>query len=156
MTLRYHTPLSPAEQLAAGLPEPQVLAMADKVRYGELDTNNHVNNAAYFSWLETLRVDYLDRFVLPHFDTAPRTVLRGGEVRFVKEILEGEDYIVTVQATAFRNTSLTVRQMIWSGDLRATFDGVMVMLTPDGSGRMPLPDAVRTLLTERDGALAEG
>lgn len=156
MTLRYHIPLSPEEQLAAGLPAPQVLAMADKVRYGELDTNNHVNNAAYFRWFETLRVDYLDRFVSPHFDTQPRTVLRGGEVRFVKEMLTREDYIVTVQAVAFRTSSLTVRQMIWSGDLRATFDAVMVMLKPDGSGRMPLPDKVRTLLSERDGAVAEG
>lgn len=156
MTLRYHTPLSPEEQHAAGLPAPQVLAMADKVRFGELDINNHVNNKAYFGWFETLRVDYLARFVVPHFEVEPRTVLRSGEVRFVKEILAGESYIVTVQALAFRTSSLTVRQMIWSGDLRASFDAVMVMLAPDGSGRMPLPDTVRTLLTERDGAVAEG
>jgi hypothetical protein len=56
MTVIYHTPLSPDQQRAAGMPTPQPLAMADQVRFSDLDTNNHVNNTVYFEWFERLRI----------------------------------------------------------------------------------------------------
>ncbi|MFK7754410.1 MAG: acyl-CoA thioesterase [Sedimentitalea sp.] len=143
MTLRYHTPLSPEEQIAYGLEQPQTLAVADRVRYGELDILNHVNNKAYMSWCETLRVEYGTLMCRPHFDVEPRAVLRNADIRFVKEMHMGESYVVTAACAAFRTSSYTIRQQIWSGDLRATMDAVMVMLTPDGSARMPLPDRLR-------------
>ncbi|MEX0286732.1 MAG: acyl-CoA thioesterase [Paracoccaceae bacterium] len=152
MTLRYHAPLTPEEQRAAGLEVPQTLAIADRVRFSELDMLNHVNNKAYFTWFETLRVEYGQRFVHDYFESEPRAVLRGGEVRFVKEMVEGESYVATARVSAFRNSSYTIEQQIWSGDLRATFSAVMVMLLPDGSGRMPLPPALREAFETRDGA----
>ena len=155
MSMRYHTPLTAEEQLAAGLPAPRTLALADRVRYAELDPLNHVNNKSYFTWFETLRVEYGLRCVLPFFDVVPRMVLRGGEVRFHKEMLEGEDYIATAHVTAFRASSYTIEQLIWAGDLRASFNCVMVMLCPDGAERMPLPDALRDTFLDRDGAQAE-
>ena len=74
MSMRYHTPLTAEEQLAAGLPAPRTLALADRVRYAELDPLNHVNNKSYFTWFETLRVEYGLRCVLPFFDVVPRMV----------------------------------------------------------------------------------
>lgn len=148
MTLRYHTPLTPDEQRAAGLTAPRVLAMADRVRYGELDTLNHVNNKAYFGWFETLRVEYSNRFCQSFYDTPPRLVLRSAEVRFLRELVAGEDYIATAHVTGFRRTSYMMEQQIWSGDLRATLHCIMVALSPDGTARLPLPadltDAFRT------------
>ncbi|KHA52331.1 hypothetical protein [Sulfitobacter geojensis] len=47
MTLTYHTPLSPAQQVVAGIDPVQPLAMADRVRFSELDILNHVNNKVY-------------------------------------------------------------------------------------------------------------
>ncbi len=155
MTLRFHTPLTSAEQIAAGLPSAQTLAIADKLRFAELDPLNHVNNKAYFVWFETLRVEYGIRCVQPYLDHEPRAVLRGGEVRFHKEMLQGEDYIATARVTAFRSSSYTLEQQIWSGDLRARFTCVMVLLNPDGPGRFPLPGALRAAFLSRDRARAE-
>lgn len=157
MNLRYHAPLSPGEQLAHGLAAPQPLAMADRVRYAEIDRLDHVNNKAYMSWFETLRVEYFDRFCAPFWgDRArPRTVLRNAEIRFFREMLMGESYIATARVVAFRRASYTIEQQLWSGDMRARFDGVMVMLRPDGGGRDPLPAALCRRFVAVDGAKSQ-
>ncbi len=159
MELRYHTPLSAAEQLAHGLSEPQPLAIADRVRYSEIDVLRHVNNVAYMVWFETMRVEYFTRLCAPLYEpdaVLPRTVLRNADIRYVREMVENEDYIATARVSAFRRTSYSMEQQIWAGDLRATLSGVMVMLDPAGPGRLPLPEALRDVFLTRDGARAEG
>lgn len=157
MTLRYHTPLRPEEQLAFGIETPQPVALADRVRYAELDILNHVNNKAYMGWFETLRVAYFDLICKPFYASGerPRTVLRSADMRFVREMLMGEDYVATARVTAVRNTSYTMEQQLWAGDLRATMTAVMVMLHPDGSGRWPLPRDLRRRFVDQDGAVDE-
>lgn len=157
MEPRYHTPLTPEEQRAFGLPEPQPLAIADRVRFAELDTLNHVNNKAYMEWFETLRVEYFDRFCAPFYDgpARPRVVLRNASIRYLREMVAGESYVATARVGAFRTHSFTFEQQLWAGDLRATLTGVMVTLRPDGSGRQPLPDDLRDRFVARDGARAE-
>lgn len=157
MTLRYHTPLSPEAQLAFGLDTPQTVAMADRVRYAELDVLNHVNNKAYMAWFESLRVAYFDHVCARHYPDGvrPRTVLRSADMRFLREMLMGEDYVATARVTAVRTSSYTIQQQLWAGDLRATMTGVMVMLRPDGSGRWPLPHGLRRFFIDQEGAADE-
>ena len=159
MPLIYHTPLSAAQQLDQGLSDPQPLAMADKVRFAELDVLRHVNNKAYMTWFETLRVAYNDLFILPLYPTEgppPRVVIHSGSVRYIEEMVMGEDYITTAGVTAFRNTSYTMEQQLWSGGrLRATFTCVLVTMLPDGSERYALPEAVRAHFAKSDGARDE-
>ena len=155
MDLRYLTPLTPEEQLAHGLAAPQPLAMADRVRFSELDNQNHVNNKAYMDWFERVRIEHLDRVIVPRYapGPAPRVALHSATIRYRKEMLAGEPYIATARVVAFRSSSFTLEQQIWSNDLRATLDAVMVMLRPDGSGaRYPLPEALRTHLETEEGA----
>ena len=157
MTLRYLTPLSPNEQIAFGLAKPQPLAMADRVRFSELDLNRHVNNKAYMSWYETVRVRYFDEFCLGHYpdEARPRIVLRNASIRFVREMVEDEDYVVTARVSAFRTSSYPLDQQIWAGDLRAAMEGGVGTMHHDGSGRRPLPDSLRDSFLSRDGAVAE-
>jgi len=154
METRYLSPLSAEEQLAHGLAEPQPLAIADRVRYSELDPLNHVNNKAYVEWFETLRTEHFFRLLAPfyHGKTEPRTVLRSADIHYVKEMVAGQSYIATARVDAFRNTSYTIEQMIWSEGLCARMSGVMVMLHPDGSGRSPLPEVLKRYFLETEGA----
>lgn len=156
MTIPFHTPLTPEQQRAVGLNEPQTLAIADRVRFAELDVLNHVNNKAYMTWFETLRVEYFRLFGEPYFPEGtpqPRIVIGQGTVHYIKEMLMGEDYVATCRVKAFRSTSCTMEQQLWAGDLRATFSCVVVMLYPDGSGRYPIPDALRQRFITIDGAI---
>ncbi|MGR3759372.1 acyl-CoA thioesterase [Roseobacteraceae bacterium NS-SX3] len=156
MDLRFLTPLSPEEQLAHGLDAPQTLAMADRVRFSELDMLRHVNNKAYLGWFESLRVAYFDRFCARHFEgmPAPRNVLRNADVHYIREMVLDEAYITTARVVSFRNTSYVMEQQIWSGGLRATMTGVMVLRTPDGSAGYPLPESLRQQFASLDGAKA--
>jgi acyl-CoA thioester hydrolase len=154
MTLPYLTPLTPSQQLDFGLEKAQPMAMADKVRYSEIDVLNHVNNKAYMGWFESLRVAHFDQLCAQHFADmpAPRTVLRNANVHYIKEMLMDEDYITTMRVTGFRTTSYTIQQQIWSGDLRCTLDGVMVLRSPDGAAGYPIPESLCQQFIELDGA----
>lgn len=158
MDIRFHTPLTAKEQLNFGLDAPQPLALADKVRFAELDPLNHVNNKAYIEWFETLRVSYFDNLCAFCYDgiEAPRLVIRSANIHYVREMVMGEVYVTTARVSGFRNTSFTIEQQLWSGDLRATLTGVMVTLRSDGSGRYPLPQTLREVFIKRDGATPEG
>lgn len=157
MDMRFHTPLTTQEQLAHGLAAPQTLALADKVRYAELDPLNHVNNKAYMGWFETLRVEHFHLFCKPLYGELPqpRAVLRSADIRFIKEMRIGDTYIATANVTAFRTASYTIEQQIWSGDLCATLTGVMVMLNPSGAGRYPLPHDLTEFFVSVEGAIPQ-
>ncbi|MCA0872913.1 acyl-CoA thioesterase [Seohaeicola saemankumensis] len=160
MDLRYHTPLTPDEQTAHGLTRPAPIAIADRVRFSEIDPQRHVNNKAYHEWFEIARTEYFRRICDPHYDgqPLPRTVLHSATIRYVEEILPRESYIVTARVDAFRNTSYTLDQQVWcNGTLRATLNVIMVMLRPDGSGdKYPLPDSLKQRFEAEDGASRQG
>lgn len=159
MDILFHTPLDAQTQQAYGISEPAPLAMADQVRFSELDVLHHVNNAVYLEWFERLRVRYTQQFGLSRdfeSNAGPRIVIRSGAIHYREEMLLDEIYIVTCGCTAFRNTSFTMHQELWSdGRLRATFDCVLVLLWPDGSGRYPIPEKLRTHFQTADGARDE-
>jgi acyl-CoA thioester hydrolase len=160
MTLPYHMPLPVDVQTDLGIDPPAPLAMADKVRFAELDVLRHVNNAVYFQWFESVRVRYTQFCGLSRYmgkGEGPRIVLRSGTIHYKQEMLLDEDYVVTCRCTAFRTTSFTMHQQLWSGGThRATFDCVLVLLQPDGSGRYPIPEGLRQHFSEVDGAVFEG
>ena len=145
--LPYLTPLTPDQQHAAGVPEARPLALADRVRFAELDPLNHVNNVAYLIWFESARVTYFKHIGLTtqeRKDTEPRLVIRRGEIDWLREMRADEDYVITTRCVGYRNTSFSMVQEIWSGgSKRAEFHCVMVLLQPDGSGRMPIPEPIR-------------
>ncbi|MCK0150965.1 thioesterase family protein [Marivita sp. S6314] len=151
----YLTPLSDAEQRAAGLPEIWPLALADRVRFSELDPLNHVNNVAYLIWFETARVSYFKQINLSAYKNAavePRIVIRHGEMEWLQEMRADEDYVIVSKTIAYRNTSFTMHQEIWSGGTkRAAFTCVIVLLQPDGSGRFPLPEPLKAHFHTVDG-----
>lgn len=155
MTVPFHTPLDADQQRSFGITDPWPLAMADKVRFGEIDMLGHVNNARYLTWFETARTVYLQWSGLTryHTESDPRIVIRSGNIHWVREMTREEIYVVTARATEYRNTSFTIASEVWSGgSLRTKFDCVCVTLENDGSARRPLPDAFIKRISEIDGA----
>jgi acyl-CoA thioester hydrolase len=159
MELPFHTPLSAHQQSSVGIDPVQPLAMADQVRFSELDILKHVNNARYMEWFERLRIRHTQDWGLSQYDRAddPRIVIRSGAIHYREEMRMNDIYVTTCACTAFRRTSYSLHQQLWSGGtLRATFDCVMVLLTPDGGGRYPIPDALRVRFETIDKASFEG
>ena len=150
----YLTPLSHEDLAALGLPPEWRFAMADRVRFHELDALNHVNNAVFFSWFETVRAAYVRAYGVSQYTPAdPRLVIRETSCRFLQEMLLDEPYILAARTTRFRRTSFTMEFAVFAETLRATGQAVVVALEPDGSGRFPLPEAAKAAFAERDGAI---
>ena len=89
-------PLGPTDLRDAGIPEPWAFGMADRVRFAELDALNHVNNAAYLSWFEALRVRYCAAYhVSDYRPEDPMIVIRDLSARYHAEMTLDEPYIDT-------------------------------------------------------------
>ena len=153
--LPFHTPLTPQQQKSVGLDATWTFAIADKVRFAELDPLNHVYNVAYLTWFESARVAYFQHIGLSQYKDSkrePRIVIRRGIVAWLQEMRAEEVYVVASKTIAYRTTSFSMAQEIWSGGtLRATFECVIVLLTPDGSARMPIPNEIREGFHQIDG-----
>ena len=155
MTVPFLTPLHTDNLRAAGIPEPWSFGMADKVRFGEIDAPQHVNNAVYLKWFENLRILYFaDRDAWTIDGKRPKVVLRNLGLDYRSEIKLTDEYILTGRVTKLGTSSFTMEYAVWvQGRLTTTSHAVMVMLNNDNSKRA-LPDQIRQMFIEQDGAVA--
>ena len=73
----YLTPLGPDDLRAEGVPAPWTYGVKDRVRFGEIDALEHVNNTAYLRWFEQFRTLYFrDYGISDYGPDAPVLVLR--------------------------------------------------------------------------------
>lgn len=147
-------PLGADDLRAAAVPEPWTFGMRDRVRFGELDALNHVNNVAYMGWYETLRVLYLEHLGI--YDLAgpdPKFVIKSASLDYFSEVHRGADYINVTRTVEMRNTSFTMEYATFvNGSITTTGRAVVVVLNADNSKR-PLTDGLRAVFSNRDGAV---
>ncbi len=133
---------------------------ADRVRFHELDALNHVNNAVYLRWFETIRVQYLQDYGLTkysHTDADPMLVVRAQTADYLAPMLHNETYVVTTRTSLLKPTSFIMDYAVFvDGVVRASGLTVMVSLEMDGKTRRAhKPEAVQTIL-ERDAPRRDG
>jgi acyl-CoA thioester hydrolase len=152
-------PLRGPELRRLGIPEPWTFGQADRVRFFELDVLDHVNNARYLSWFESLRVAYLREYGVSDYSERdrPALVLKRVGVSFHAPLHLEDVYVVTGRTRSFRRTSWVMDYAVWSegGRLCAEGDALIVHMERDAVTRAPLTDGMRAAFTERDGAVAE-
>jgi len=137
-----------ADQLrAAAIPEPWAFGMADRVRFGELDALNHVNNVQYLRWYETLRVHYLEHLRL--YELAgpdPKFVIKTVTVDYNAEVMRGATYINTTRTVAMRSSSFTMEYATFVDGAVTTTGSAVVVLLDKTNTKRTLPDALRAAL----------
>lgn len=148
------TPLTGDALRAAGVPDPWSYAMSDRVRFGELDALNHVNNVEYLRWYETLRVHYLEDYDIYNLaGPNPKFVIKSLTVDYRAEVQRGTTYINACRTNAMRNTSFSMEYATFvDGQITTTGTAVVVVLNQDNSKR-PLGDRLRNLFITRDKAV---
>ena len=148
------TPLGPDELRDAGIPAPWTFGMADRVRFGEIDALNHVNNVEYLRWYETLRVNYLNHYNI--YELAgddPKFVVKSVGLDYKAEVKRDTSYINVTRTVSMRNTSWTMEYATFvDGKITTTGDCVAVLLNADNSKR-PLSDGLRQAFITCDGAV---
>ena len=143
------------DQIAAlGIEGGWTMGLPDFVRYGDLDTLNHVNNKVYHAWFENIRVLYIRGLgVSFEEDTPVKPVVRSANITFNAPMFQDEEYITLCRVSRLGRTSFTIEYAVWcEGGVRVTGDTVMVMVNAQGSAAVPVPDALREIMINHDGA----
>jgi len=146
------------DQIAAlGIAGGWTMGLPDFVRYGDLDTYNHVNNKVYHAWFENIRVLYV-RSLGVDFEASMeiKPVVRSASIIFNAPMFQDEEYITLCRISRLGRTSFTIDYAVWvAGVLRVTGDSVMVMVNADASAAVPVPDNLREIMITHDGAKTE-
>ena len=155
MTLPFLTSLSPDQIAAHGVPGRWSFGYADQVRFAELDALNHVNNVAYLTWFETIRVRYVQDWGLTNYtDQDPMIVVRAQSAEYLSPLLKNQTYILAARTSAVRRTSFTMDYMCYANGIKATGQCVVVTLERDGKTKRVLPDDLLSKFREIDGITA--
>jgi acyl-CoA thioester hydrolase len=121
----------------------------DQIRYGDLDTNGHLNNVAYHQFFESARVAYVHS-LFPDIDPLGRSdafgmIFAETHVRFASPGFYEEVLRVDVTVAEVRRSSVKLAfAMVCEADERLVAEGWGTLVGYDyAQGRAaPLPEAV--------------
>lgn len=117
------------------------------VRWGDMDSFNHVNNAEYLRYLEEARVQWLAGIAGVSLTDRDVPVLVASQVNYRKPIEWPAGIVVELFIEKLGNSSLTMgHRMLASEDSTVLYsDGsvVMVWIDTQTGKSVPLPEAIR-------------
>ena len=120
-----------------------------KVPWRDIDVAGHVNNAVYFSYMETARIE---AFLQATGGSRPADVLfivARAACDFQSPAYMGETLVVKVWPTRVGNTSFTLKYQLTekaTGRLVADAETVQVMYDYAAKRKKPIPDDLRKVL----------
>jgi len=125
------------------------------VRFRDIDALGHVNNAVFFTYLETARVDYMLREILRTQRMAPTDVgliLAQIACQFKAPIYYGQKVEVGTRVVEMRNSSFIIQQQIEAdGQMAARSDSVVVCYDYPSGKSVPIPDEFRARVKAFEG-----
>jgi acyl-CoA thioester hydrolase len=123
----------------------------DRVRYGDLDTNAHLNNVAYHQFFESARVAYM-RALFPDIEPLGREggfgmIFAETHVRFASPAFYEEELRVDVRAQELQRSSVRIAFQMVSGErLVAEGWGTLVGYDYEAGRAAPFPEPVAARL----------
>lgn len=127
------------------------------VRFRDVDMMGHVNNAVYFTYMETIRTDYwIHLFSVESLSSLSFIVARA-ECDFKAPARYGDEIEVSIRTTSIRNTSF-----VWDYEMRnaatrevyALGKTIQVYFDYRTNKSLPVPDDVRAKLLGNHGDTA--
>ncbi|WP_456409640.1 acyl-CoA thioesterase [Oceanithermus sp.] len=110
------------------------------VRYRDLDTFNHVNNAVYLTYFEQARVAYFRELGWTSSDDS--VVVARAEVNYRRPIVLGQQLRVGCRVARFGQKSYVMEyRLLADGELAA--DGTTVQAFVSGGKGAPLPEELK-------------
>lgn len=121
-----------------------------QVRWGDMDSLGHVNNTAYFRYMEQARIAWFNAHRIPMLDNGAGPVMVRGACNFIKPITYPATVAVSMYLARLGNKSLTLYHDLYlDGDPAAKYaDGEIVVVWIDHSRgvSLPIPQAMLKLL----------
>lgn len=115
-------------------------------RWGDMDALGHVNNAKFFTYDESARLEYFSRLMQddPKFWKDYGLILAHIEADFLAQLRPPAELAIGFRIAKFGRTSLRTEAGMFRGDeLVAVTRGVIVWFDYRANAALPLPEAVR-------------
>jgi len=137
---------------------PVVLRLS--LQWGEMDAYRHVNNAVYFRWFESARMEYFRRLGWQEVEreSGVGPILHSTQARFRAPLEWPDDVEVATRVVDVGEDRFTMLYEVRSRKLeRLACEGSGLVVSYDyRTGRKaPLPAAIRERIAELEGAAAE-
>jgi len=118
-----------------------------KIRWGDMDAFNHVNNVVYFRFFECARIAYFEKLGFATNDSVG-PILAETKCRFHLPLTYPDNIKIGARATKLGTTSMVMEYLIVSPKtgVAATGEGVVVSFDYKLNSKVPLPASVRTAI----------
>jgi len=129
-----------------------------EVRYADIDTYGHVNNATYATYFEEARIDYLydvidaDEALLSGSESGTGIVIANLEVDFVQPVKINDSVAVAVRVPRLGQKSFPFEYEVRTEDgVAATGETTVVTYDRDTESSRPIPEDWRDAITQFEG-----
>lgn len=131
-----------------------------RVDWSEIDSLGHINNLAIMRYIQTARVDYLERIGLMAKPTGMSTgpVLASTTCQFRKQLFYPGNVVVHSKVSCMKNTSFHMKHAILddAGEMVAEASDVLVMFDFRKNTKLPLPVEFREKIEALEGDSVKG
>ena len=120
------------------------------IRWGDMDVMGHVNNAAYFRYMETARLEWMFKIGAPPSPTCDGPVIVNAFCNFIRQLeypgdLLARHYVANPGRSSF-DTFITLQRADAPGVLCAEGGATTVWIDVKAQKSAPLPDWLRALV----------
>ena len=124
----------------------------ERVRFGDLDANRHLNNVVFLRYFETARINYMRHLITTHDPTAGTglgVIFAECHINYRAPVAFDEQVAIACSVADVRRSSFRV-PFAMSVDERLVAEGYGVLVGFDYAAQKAarLPDAVRARLEE--------
>lgn len=116
------------------------------IRFADLDAYGHVNNALFFTYLETARVKLFQKYFGAFLDSPLLFLVVRAECDYHLPIMLNDPLLITLQVEQLKYTSFTISYQLHDGREReyATARTVLVAYDPAAKKPAAIPEEIRT------------
>lgn len=127
-----------------------VYEMVIPVRWGDMDAMGHVNNASYFRYFETVRIDWMHSVGATPDPQGEGPVIVNAFCNFIKQVeypgdLIARHYVAQIGRSSF-DTYMTLERSDLPGVVHANGGATTVWIDFKAQKSRPLPEWFRALL----------
>ena len=147
--------MTPDDRAEFGIEGDWAMLRRHRIRWIECDQYAHVNNAAYLTLCEDLRVSHWLALGGRFGPDRPGPVVSQLEARYLRALAFDDAVAVTLRPGGLRRTSFTHEYAVWKQGLVFTCRAVLVVVRNDTGEKLPVAPEMRAMLIAQ-GARPEG
>jgi acyl-CoA thioester hydrolase len=122
-----------------------------QIRFCDVDSLGHVNNAHYLSYFEMARMLFMNKHIGKHWDWVNKgMILKKNEVEYIEPLYLSDELEIEILPLHSGNTSFTLGYKLWVGEkIKCVGQSVMVCYDFSKKEKTSVYDEFKILFDEK-------